>query len=94
MLTLIVLMAAATASKPLPVSYSLPNPKRCTDACAEQYRLPLEADDDPTSKDRAMAQDGTRCNVVGAKRCLSKRRTILRSTEDPEDTLRGSFAPK
>lgn len=95
MLALVVLMGAAVASKPL-LSFTLPAPRstRCTGRCAEQYRLPLSSDTEETAKDRAMAEDGTKCNVVGAQRCLSKRRTILRSTEDPMDTLRGSFLPQ
>jgi hypothetical protein len=31
--------------------------------------------------------------VIGAMRCLSKRRTLLRSSQDPIDTLRASFLP-
>ncbi len=94
MLAVIVLMAAA-ATKPLP-NYKMPpaRPARCRGKCANQYRLPIAGDDDPTSKDRAMAEDGSKCDVVGAQRCLSKRRVILRSTEDPVDTWRASFLPQ
>lgn len=95
MLTLVMLMGAAIASKSLP-NYTLPpqRPVRCRGRCAEQYRLPLDSRTEETAKDRAMAQDGSKCDVVGAQRCLSKRRAILRSSEDPIDTWRASFLPQ
>jgi len=99
MLTLVLMMAAAT-SRPMPITkmpnYKIPaaRPMRCRGKCAEQYRLPEASESDPDAKDRAMAQDGSRCNVVGAQRCLSKTRTILRSNENPAATLSASFLPQ
>ena len=70
---------------------SLPAPTRCSGSCADRYRLPASSDDIETLKDRALADDGGKCDVVGAMRCLSKRRTILRSSENPMDTLRANL---
>ena len=52
--------------------------------CAAQphrFRLPTadEAAREVTSKDRAIRDDGSKCNVVGARRCPKKGRTILRT---------------
>jgi len=66
-------------------------PVRCSGACADRYRLPASSDDIEPIKDRAVADDGGKCNVVGAMRCLSKRRTILRSDQNPMDTLRANL---
>ncbi|HEX4694956.1 hypothetical protein [Sphingomonas sp.] len=73
------------------LAYTLPpppKPERCTGRCAARYRLPGSSDDDASAKDRALRDDGSKCDVVGAQRCLSARHTILRSDEDPEDTWR------
>lgn len=46
----------------------------------EDYRVPYEPDPlARTSKDRAFANDGTKCAVVGDKRCTSRGRTIFRT---------------
>lgn len=97
MLTPVIVMLMGAAVTRPPQSYKLPPappPARCKGVCAKKYRLPLATDDDPDAKDRALAVDGSKCNVVGAQRCLSKRRVILRSSEDPIDTLRASFLPQ
>lgn len=95
MLTMVMMFIGAAATASIPDFQLKPaRPARCTGKCAEQYRLPLDADNEETAKDRAFAIDGTKCDVVGAQRCLSKRRTVLRSTEDPMDTWRASFLPK
>jgi len=82
-----------SSSSDLPLQFTLPRPTsdRCTGVCAEQYRLPASSDDIRTAKDRALADDGSKCNVVGARRCTSKRRTVLRSTEDPMNTWRSAL---
>jgi hypothetical protein len=83
----IAMMFSASAALPI---YTLPRskPTRCANACAERYRVPASADDGYSIKDRALADDGSKCNVVGARRCASKRHTVLRSTEGPMDTWR------
>ena len=92
---LLLFMLGATAHNPnLKLNFTLkakPPPTRCVDRCADRYRLPASSDDIESAKDRALATDGRKCNVVGAMRCLSKRRTLLRSNQDPIDTLRASF---
>ena len=65
-----------------------PAPTRCSGDCAERYRLPASSDDTESLKDRALAVDGSKCDVIGAIRCPSRRRTVLRSTENPMTTLR------
>lgn len=89
---LLIMLAAATPHTSLKtLQFDLkppPPPARCSGACAERYRLPASSDDSETLKDRALADDGSKCDVVGAMRCLSKRRTVLRSSEDPMETLR------
>jgi hypothetical protein len=91
---LLIMLAAATPHSSLKklqfdLKPPLPLPRtRCKDACAERYRLPASSDDTESLKERALADDGSKCDVVGAMRCLSKRRTVLRSSEDPMETLR------
>ncbi|THD37889.1 MAG: hypothetical protein E7773_02615 [Sphingomonas sp.] len=77
MLTFAVLFAASAA---LP-GYSLPpnKPARCSGACAERYRVSVSSDDGDILKKRAVRIDGSKCDVVGARRCTSKTRSILRS---------------
>lgn len=89
---LLVMLAAVTPHMSLKkVHFDLKPPSapaRCTGACADRYRVPASSDDAESLKQRALANDGSKCDVVGAMRCLSKRRTLLRSTEDPMETLR------
>lgn len=49
----------------------------------EDYRVPYEPDPlARTSKDRAFANDGTKCQVVGDKFCTSRGRTIFKTDFD------------
>jgi hypothetical protein len=75
------LVAAMLSSTSVPIAYILPKPvpKGCGDDCASRYRLPASSGDGMTIKDRAMRDDGSKCNVVGARRCTSKPRRILRA---------------
>ncbi|MEO5494950.1 MAG: hypothetical protein ABIR08_13100 [Sphingomonas sp.] len=86
----IVMMLSASAALS---NFTLPpaKPRKCAGACAARYRIPASASDGYSIKDRALADDGSKCNVVGAKRCTSKRHTVLRSTEDPMDTWRSAL---
>jgi hypothetical protein len=79
---LVILLSASSPAAWQKFTLKPSAPKRCTGSCAERYRLPAASDDPITAKDRAMRQDGRKCNVVGAQRCLSKRRTIIRSSID------------
>ena len=94
MFTLSIALLSATSGQllayKLPPS-PLPKPQRCTGRCAARYRLPASSDDAVSAKYRALNDDGRKCDVIGAERCLSKRHTILRSDEDPEDTWRAAF---
>jgi hypothetical protein len=53
----------------------------CAGSCAAPVSYRVEDDDGPsadvTSKDRAFADDGTYCNVVGDKYCVSQPRLRL-----------------
>lgn len=93
---LLILLGAAAHSPPLKLNFTLrpqAPPTRCVGVCADRYRLPASSDDTQSLKDRALAYDGRKCDVIGGMRCLSKRRTLLRSDQDPVDTLRTSFMP-
>ena len=66
-------------------SYSLPPSRpaartKCTGKCASRYRLPGSADDDDASKDRALNEDGTDCNVTRSKICRSQPTTWVRAS--------------
>ena len=79
MVTFAVMLAAAAA---LP-AYNLPPkraPAKCADRCASRYRLPSSGDDASSAKNRALAEDGGECSIVGARVCTSKPRRILTST--------------
>lgn len=66
--------------------------RSCRAAPATRYRLAgYQADIAPGSKDRAFADDGTYCGVVGDKRCLSGRHAIFRSGESPMRTIMSSL---
>lgn len=43
------------------------------------YRIDDEAEASPSAKDRAIGDDGSRCNVVGARRCTKRGRTLFRT---------------
>jgi hypothetical protein len=93
---LFVMLGAAAHNPPLKLNFTLKPqapPSRCVGVCADRYRLPASSEDTQSLKDRALADDGRKCDVIGAMRCLSKRRTLLRSSQDPIDTLRASFLP-
>jgi hypothetical protein len=93
---LLVMLGAAAHNPNLKLNFTLKPqapPTRCVGECADRYRLPASSDDTQSRKDRALAVDGSKCDVIGAMRCLSKRRTLLRSNQDPIDTLRTSFLP-
>lgn len=83
-LTLVIILATDAAALP---AATAPPPKhvRCAGACAARYRIPGSASDGYSAKDRALANDGSKCDVVGARRCTSKRHTVLRLTEDSMD---------
>ncbi len=96
LISLMVVALGASVSSKLPPFTLKPVPRapaRCTGECADQYRIPASSDDSQTMKSRALADDGSKCDVVGAMRCLSKRRVMLRSSEDPLDTWR-SYLPQ
>ena len=94
---LLVMLGAGAHNPNLKLNFTLkPSapPTRCVGGCADRYRLPASSEDTVSIKDRALADDGRKCDVIGAMRCLSKRRTLLRSDQDPIDTLRKSFMPR
>jgi hypothetical protein len=47
-----------------------------------RFRVTGEQGDTVTSKDRAIRDDGSRCNVVGARRCTKRGRTLFRADLD------------
>jgi hypothetical protein len=64
----------------------------CRTNPSKRYRLTnYQPDIAPGSKDRAFADDGTYCGVVGDKRCLSGRHAIFRSGESPMHTILSSL---
>lgn len=76
------LLAMMLSSAPTPIAFTLPKlpPRRCAGLCADRYRLPASSDDGDTLKDRAVRNDGSKCNVIGARRCTGKPRQIFRSS--------------
>jgi hypothetical protein len=46
------------------------------------YRLPLPVAPEPTAKDIALNEDGTRCALIGQTICPRPTRTIIRLGED------------
>ena len=46
------------------------------------YRLPLGTESEPTAKDIALNEDGSRCAVIGQTICPRPTRTIVRMGED------------
>ena len=46
------------------------------------YRLPLDLAPEPTAKDIALNEDGSRCAVIGQTICPRPTRTIVRMGED------------
>ena len=46
------------------------------------YRLPLDLPAEPSAKDIALNEDGTRCALIGQTICKRRTRTIVRMGED------------
>lgn len=75
-------MMLSSVPTPIRIAFTLPESphKSCTNDCATRYRLPASSDDDAAIKERAVRDDGGKCNVVGARRCTSKPMRLLRSS--------------
>lgn len=46
------------------------------------YRLPLDLAPEPTAKDIALNEDGSRCALIGQTICPHRTRTIIKMGED------------
>ena len=46
------------------------------------YRLPLDVAPEPSAKDIALNEDGTRCALIGQTICPRRTRTIIKMGED------------
>ena len=82
---MILLLLAAITADPDPLLRArtvLSVPCQGTD-CAEpesdRYRVVGEGASIVTAKDRAIRDDGSKCNVVGARRCPKRGRNIFRA---------------
>jgi hypothetical protein len=53
------------------------------------YRIPVRFAVDPTSKDRALDQDGSRCALIGQTICTDPPRVIMTIGEEPFALLPG-----
>jgi hypothetical protein len=102
MVPLGVLLASAASAYSLPpgtTRLSLPdcrdvdNPTACHAAMEARYRVSTTAISVPhqTSKERAFAEDGHECGLVGSIMCTSRTRTFFRSGENPVSTVMSSF---
>lgn len=86
------LLLIPSAASDAVAGFTLPPSKpvlRCiSGACtpppkSADYRVPYEPDPlARTSKERAFANDGTKCSVVGDKFCTSRGRTIFKTDFD------------
>lgn len=87
-LLLLIPSAASDTVAGFKLAPSLPTLGCISGACtpppkAADYRVPAERDPlARTSKDRAFANDGTKCQVVGDKFCTSRGRTIFKTDFD------------
>jgi hypothetical protein len=52
-----------------------------TGTSRSRYRLPLPRLQEPTDKDMALAEDGTRCALIGQTICPRRTRTIIQLGE-------------
>jgi hypothetical protein len=78
---LIIMLGASSAEAMNSFTLKAQAPARCSGKCAEKYRLQLTDDDGADAKSRAMSMNSSKCNVVGAQRCLTKRR-LMWSSDD------------
>ena len=84
---MILLLLAAALSDPATLmsraQARLAVPCRGPGCAAPVRRSAYRIDEDPgpalTAKDRAIGDDGSRCNVVGARRCTSHAKTLFRT---------------
>lgn len=76
---LVILLHASSADAMNRFSLKPDAPVRCSGKCAERYRLQLTDTSGGDAKSRALTEDAVKCNVVGAQRCLSKRRLMWSS---------------
>lgn len=51
----------------------------CAAPADARFRIEGDSGAGITAKDRAIRDDGSRCNVVGARRCTKRGRTIFRA---------------
>jgi hypothetical protein len=79
---------ARRARRPISLSVIKPQRRDCgPDAICvlgtprSRYRLPLPQTPEPTDKDMALAEDGTRCALIGQTICKRPIRTIVRIGE-------------
>jgi len=79
---------ARRARRPISLSVIKPQSTLCGDEsiCVtgtpqSRYRLPLPPVPEPTDKDMALAEDGTRCALIGQTICQGKGHTIVRIGE-------------
>lgn len=61
----------ATAAKRLAISDAKPAQRR------SPFRIDSDTGDSRNAKDRAFAEDGQRCQVVGARMCTKRPRALL-----------------
>lgn len=78
---LVLLLGASSADAMNTFSLKPAPPERCAGKCASRYRLQLVEDGGGDAKLRALRENAVKCNVVGAQRCLSKRR-LMWSSDD------------
>ena len=76
------------ARRPISLSVVKPQSTLCggesicvTGTPQSRYRLPLPPVPEPTDKDMALAEDGTRCALIGQTICQGKGHTIVRIGE-------------
>ena len=76
--------------RPISMSVIKPQTRDCrgdsicvTGTSRSRYRLPLPQLQEPTDKDMALAEDGTRCALIGQTICPRRTRTIIRIGDAP-----------
>lgn len=81
---------ARRVRRPISMSVIKPQSRDCrgetvcvTGTSQSRYRVPLPQLQEPTDKDMALAEDGTRCALIGQTICPRPTRTIIRIGDPP-----------
>jgi hypothetical protein len=80
------LLLLAAATDPMTLVTQASSRLSVVDPAARESEFRIDQDEGPSApstKDRALSEDGSRCSLIGGKVCTKKPRTWIRTNLDP-----------